>query len=205
MAALMSAIAAALNSISTLVSVDIYKRINPNVNEKRLVYTGRISAIVIMILATFWSTQGDKFSSVFEAINKVAAALSPPVATVLLFGVLYKKGTKEASLVTLITGLILGIAVFILDFKFSASGTSIVTESWGIPFMMQAWWLFCICVIIYLVVSKFTRPPEQAFIEKYTWESPAAVFKGRFTGIKDIRFLILILVIALITLFILLS
>jgi SSS family solute:Na+ symporter len=205
MAALMSTIAAALNSISTLVSVDIYKRINPNVNEKRLVYTGRISAIVIMILATFWSTQGDKFSSVFEAINKVAAALSPPVATVLLFGVLYKKGTKEASLVTLITGLILGIAVFILDFKFSASGTSIVTESWGIPFMMQAWWLFCICVIIYLVVSKFTRPPEQAIIEKYTWESPAAVFKGRFTGIKDIRFLILILVIALITLFILLS
>ena len=201
MAALMSTIAAALNSISTLVSVDIYKRLKPATPDKSLINIGRIAAVCIMVIAALWSTQGNKFSSVFEAINKVAAALSPPVATVLLFGVLYKKGTKDASFITLICGLIMGITVFVLDFKFTSSGTSIVTESWGIPFMMQAWWLFCICVAIYLTVSKFTPKPDPLVIEKYTWESPLATVKGKITGIRDVRVLIILLVIALIVLF----
>lgn len=205
MAALMSTIAAALNSISTLVSVDIYKRVKPETPDKKLINIGRIAAIFIMIIAALWSTQGSKFSSVFEAINKVAAALSPPVATVLLFGVLYKKGTKDASFITLICGLIMGITVFILDFKFVATGTSIVTETWGVPFMMQAWWLFCACVVIYLVVSRFTPKSDPVVIEKYTWESPMAIIKGKITGFNDVRVIIMILVIALVSLFTLFS
>ena len=201
MAALMSTIAAALNSISTLVSVDIYKRIKPETADKSLINIGRIAAIFIMLIAALWSTQGDKFSSVFEAINKVAAALSPPVATVLLLGVLYKRGTKEASLITLIIGLILGLIAFVLDFKFTPSGTSIVTESWGIPFMMQAWWLFCICVVIYLVASKMTPKPDAAIIEKYTWEHPLATVRGKIHKISDVRVGVILLVISLIILY----
>lgn len=205
MAALMSTIAAALNSISTLVSVDIYKRIKPETKDKSLINIGRIAAICIMAIAALWSTQGDKFSSVFEAINKVAAALSPPVATVLLFGVLYKRGTKEASLVTLIVGLTLGILSFILDFKFTPDSQALITEGLGIPFMMQAWWLFCICVVVYLITSRKTPLPDPKVIEKYTWESPLATVKGKLKGINDVRVLIIILVIALITLYALFS
>ena len=54
LAALMSTIAAALNSTGTLVAVDIVKRINPEASDRSLVKTGRISAVVIMILATAW-------------------------------------------------------------------------------------------------------------------------------------------------------
>lgn len=201
MAALMSTIAAALNSVSTLVSIDIYKRIKPETPDKSLIKIGRVAAIFIMAIAALWSTQGDKFSSVFEAINKVAAALSPPVATVLLFGVLYKKGTKDASLITLISGLIMGVTVFILDFKFTSTGTSIVTESWGIPFMMQAWWLFCICVVIYLITSSLTPKSDPDVIKKYTWENPMATIKGRITSVRDVRVLVIILVLTLITVF----
>lgn len=201
MAALMSTIAAALNSISTLVSVDIYKRIKPSTPDKNLINIGRIAAIIIMVIAAMWSTQGDKFSSVFEAINKVAAALSPPVATVLLFGVLYKRGTKEASLITLIVGLSLGILTFILDFKFTPASTSLITDGLGIPFMMQAWWLFVICVIVYLIASKFSPKPDPQVIEKYTWEHPLATIRGKITKLNDIRVLVIILVMALIVLY----
>lgn len=205
MAALMSTIAAALNSISTLVSVDIYKRTRPNAPDKKLIRIGRIAALWIMVIAALWSAQGSKFSSVFEAINKVASALSPPVATVLLMGVLYKKGTCDASFITLLCGLVLGITVFVLDFKFTPDGTSIVTESWGIPFMMQAWWLFCICMAIYLVTSKFTEKSDPAVIEKYTWGSPWATLKGKIHGVRDVRVSIIILIITLILVFTLLS
>ncbi|WP_421918915.1 sodium:solute symporter family transporter [Marinifilum sp.] len=201
MAALMSTIAAALNSISTLVSVDIYKRVKPETNDKSLIKIGRVAAICIMALAAMWSTQGDKFSSVFEAINKVAAALSPPVATVLLLGVLYKRGTKEASLITLISGLVLGMTLFVLDFKFTPTGTSIVTEVWGIPFMMQAWWSFCICVVIYLIVSKLTPKSDAKVIKEYTWENPLAIVKGKIEKLNDIRVLVMLLLITIAALY----
>ncbi|MFO7864515.1 MAG: sodium/solute symporter [Salinivirgaceae bacterium] len=204
LAALMSTIAAALNSISTLVSVDIYKRILPKTPDKSLINIGRISALIIMTLAAFWSTQGDKFSSIFDAINRVATALSPPVATVLLFGVLYKRGTKEASFVTLVVGLVLGITAFVLDFE-PISGDLIIINQLDIPFMIQAFIMFCICTVIYLVTSKLTPRPDMEQIEQYTWVHPLASIRGKIKSYKDVRVWVMILIILMITLYIVFS
>ena len=187
LAALMSTIAAALNSSATLVAIDIVKRLNPQTSDKKQIKVGRIAAVVVMVLAMLWSTQGDKFSSIFEAINKIAAAIAPPVAVVLLFGVFSKRGTKEASLVTLISGLILGIVIFCLDFE-PVSGYMYLTKGMHLPFMMQAWWLFVVCTVIYFSVSYLTPKPDPQVIELYTWENPISVItKGKFIGLKDPR------------------
>ena len=202
LAALMSTIAAALNSSATLVSLDIVKRIRPSTTDRQQIQYGRIAAVVVMILAMAWSTQGDKFSSIFEAINKIAAALAPPVATVFLFGVFSKRGTSRAAVVTLIVGLVLGITAFCLDFE-PISGHMYLTRGLHIPFMMQAWWLFVICTTIYFVVSYRSPKPPAEVIENYTWESPLAVItKGEFKGVKDVRLWAGILVLVLVTLYI---
>ncbi len=202
LAALMSTIAAALNSSATLVAVDIVKRFNPSTSDKKQIKIGRIAAIVVMLLAMAWSTQGDKFSSIFEAINKIAAAIAPPVATVFLFVVFSKRGTNKAAIVTLISGLALGITAFCLDFE-PISGQMYLTRSLHIPFMMQAWWLFVICTVIYFTVSYLTPAPSAEVIENYTWESPLAVLtKGKFNGFKDVRLWSGILVLTLILLYI---
>ena len=201
LAALMSTIAAALNSSATLVAVDIVKRVNPSTSDKQQIKIGRIAAIVVMLLAMAWSTQGDKFSSIFEAINKIASAIAPPVAVVFLFGVFSKRGTKQASFLTLIIGLILGIVAFCFDFE-PISGYMFITNGWGIPFMMQAWWLFVICSIIYFIISYLTDKPDEDIIEKYTWDSPMAVImKGEYKGIKDARLWSGILIVTLIILY----
>jgi SSS family solute:Na+ symporter len=202
LAALMSTIAAALNSSATLVAVDIIKRLKPSTTEKEQIKIGRIAAVVVMLLAMLWSTQGDKFSSIFEAINKIAAAIAPPVATVFLFGAFSKRGTNRAAVVTLIAGLAMGIAAFCVDFE-PISGTMYLTRELGIPFMMQAWWLFAICSVIYFAVSYFTPRPPAEVIENYTWENPLAVIsKGAFQGASDVRLWAGILVITLIVLYI---
>ena len=108
LAALMSVLAAALNSSATLVSVDIVKRLRPSTTDRGQVLIGRIAAVVIMIVAMLWSTQGGKFTSIFEAINKIAAAMAPPITTVFLLGVFSKRGTKQASIITLCAGFLLG-------------------------------------------------------------------------------------------------
>jgi SSS family solute:Na+ symporter len=182
----MSTIAAALNSIATLVAFDIVKRVKPETDDKKLIRIGQLSAVVVMIIAILWSTQGGKFSSIFEAINKIASALAPPVATVLLYGVFSKRGTRKASIYTLTIGLLLGVACFCFDFT-PISGKMYLTHGLGIPFMMQAWWLFCICTVIYFTISMFTPKPDAQAIEECVWKNPTAVITGKFKGISDIR------------------
>ena len=187
LAALMSTIAAALNSSATLVAVDIVKRLNPRVSDRKQVQIGRVSAVVVMLLAMLWSTQGGKYSSIFEAINAIASDLAPPITAVFLWGVFYKRGTKQAALATLMIGFLLGAVAFFLDLP--VIGTEkIITHVWGIPFMMQAWWLFCISSVIFFVVSWLTPKPDPKQIEALTWDNPLAVIKrGKITGLSDPR------------------
>ncbi len=205
LAALMSTIAAALNSSATLVAVDIVKRLQPSASDRKQIRVGRVAAVVVMILAMLWSTQGNKFSSIFEAINKIAAAIAPPVAVVLLFGVFSKRGTKQASIVTLISGLLIGIALFCIDFE-PVSGYKYLTRGLHLPFMLQAWWLFVLCTVIYFTVSYLTPVPDPEVIRMYTWKNPLSVLtEGKFTGSRDPRLWVLILVLTLISLYIIFS
>jgi SSS family solute:Na+ symporter len=187
LAALMSAVSAALNSSGTLVAVDIVRRMRPQINDSQLVTVGRISSTVIMILAILWSTQGGRFSSIFAAINVIASDLAPPITTVFLFGVFWRRGTKEASIVTLLAGFLMGAVSFVVDLPVFGS-TRLITDGLGISFLMQAWWMFCICSMIYVVVSLFTPAPAQASIEGLTWENPLSVIFGRpLTTARDPR------------------
>lgn len=204
LAALMSTIAAALNSSATLVAIDIVKRVNPTISDKRQIRYGRYAAIAVMLLAMAWSTQGDKFSSIFEAINKIAAAIAPPVAVVFLFGVFSKRGTRQAAFATLIIGLVLGVVSFCFDFE-PISGYMYITKGLQIPFMMQAWWLFVLCSIIYFAISYSTPRSPKEVLDNYTWEHPLAALKGKVSSFKDVRVLAALLIIVLVILYTLFS
>jgi len=189
LAALMSTIAAALNSSATLVAVDIVKRIKPETSDRRQIRIGQACAVVVMLLAMAWSTQGGRYSSIFEAINTIASYLAPPITAVFLWGVFWKRGTRQAALTTLVAGFLIGVASFLIDLP--VFGTEkVITHGLGIPFMMQAWWMFCLCSIIFVAVSLLTPRPDPAQVEGLTWSSPVAVLtQGRVRGLGDPRIL----------------
>jgi len=116
-----------------------------------------------MILAIVWSPFVARFPSIFQAINQVLSAIAPPVSAVFLLGVLWKRGTARAAITTLITGIILGAIVFLADFPVLGEH-KIITEA-GIPFMMQAWWLFAFCCALFAAVSLLTEPPREDQVE----------------------------------------
>ena len=189
LAALMSTIAAALNSCGTLIAVDIFARIRPNTSERGLIRVGRISAIVVMLLAMVWSTQAGRYSSIFEAINAIAASLAPGITTVFLLGVFWKRGTKEAGLATLIFGFCIGLLIFLFDLPVIGD-ERVLTDRWGITLLMQAWWSFVICNIFYVTVSLLTPKPDPKIIRALTWENPLSVFtESKIESIKDPRIL----------------
>ena len=188
LAALMSTIAAALNSCSSLVAVDILKRLNPDVSDERMVKVGRYTAVFVMMLAILWSTQGGKFDSIFQAINDMAGAIAPPISTVFLLGIFWRRGTKEASFITLIFGFVIGIFLFLIDFD-TISGAKYISDGLGIHFLMRTWWVFCLCCIVFVIVSYFTPVPNTEQVKQITWDGPKDIFSKRVERWSDARVL----------------
>ncbi len=202
LSALMSTIAAALNSSATLVSVDIVKRIWPDTSDRKQVRIGRWTAAIVMLLAIAWSPMVARFISIFDAINEILAVLSPPIATVFLLGVFWKRGTKQAAVATIISGFVLGVTVFLIDFPVFGD-VKLITTGLRMPYMMQAFWLFVACCTIFVFVSLITPKPDPEQIKELTLESPGAfITKGKITGIGDPRVLAGFLLIVMISLYV---
>ena len=205
-AALMSCMAAALNSCATLISMDIVKRIKPDMPDTRMVTIGRVSTGVIMILAMLWSTQGDQFGTIFEAINKIPMTFAPAVTTVFVLGIFWKRGTRQAAMATLYFGSLIGIAYFLVDLPSIGKmilGTQAQTgfsgfvsdpqQGLGVPFMLVGPILVVLCAAIYIVTSLLTPVMDQAVVSKVCWDHPLAFLKGPITGKGDPRVIALIL------------
>ena len=200
-AALMSCMAAALNSCATLISLDIVKRVRPETPDTNVVWIGRIATGVIMVLAMLWSTQGDQFGTIFEAINKIPMTFAPAVTTVFVLGVMWKRGTSQAAMATLYIGSIIGCIYFLVDMpgigkmilgheKAGADFTGLVTDAkhgLGIPFMLVGPMLTVFCVAIYLVTSWMTPAMDPKEVAKVCWDHPLAFLKGRLMGAGDPR------------------
>jgi len=192
--------AAALNSCATLVSIDIVKRVRPDTPDARVVRIGRLTTGAIMVLAMLWSTQGDQFGTIFEAINKIPMTFAPAVTTVFVMGVMWKRGTKQAAMATLYGGTLLGVLYFLADLpkvgRFFLKGaapegfTGIVSDpasGLGIPFMLVGPLLAVVCVAIYVTTSFLTPPMAAQQVEAVCWDHPLAFLRGRLLGAGDPR------------------
>ncbi|MGY3052985.1 SSS family solute:Na+ symporter [Pedobacter sp. UYEF25] len=161
LAALMSSVAAALNSTSTLVSLDIVKRMRPKTSDRKLVTIGKVAAFAVMIISILFSmVAGAKGGSIISIVNSIGSSIAPSISAVFIMGYFWKRGTKQAATVTFSIGLIIGILMFSLDFP-DANGIKLLTDTWGIIFMMQAWWAFVLCCAIFSTVSLLTPKPTE--------------------------------------------
>ena len=88
LAALMSSLSATFNSASTLITFDVYKKLNPPASEARLVAVGRAFTVVMVVLGILWVPFIQYLSTeVYIYLQSVQAYISPPIAAVFLFGV----------------------------------------------------------------------------------------------------------------------
>ncbi|GAA4445702.1 sodium:solute symporter [Novipirellula rosea] len=177
MAALMSTVSGALNSISTLFSYDIIKRFKPTVDDKSLVRVGRISAGIALIIAVSLVPALNMFESIFNGMASIISHIAPPITSVLVLGVFWRRASSRAAAITLIGGSVLGIAVF-------ATNTLVPDGALNqLPggFMMMAFYLFTVCVVAQTLLSRFL--PDAAAEtgdlrgSELAWDPPWAALK----------------------------
>ena len=102
MAALMSSLAATFNSASTLITFDVYKKMNPAASEARLVTVGRLFTVFMVVLGILWVPFISYLSTeVYIYLQSVQAYISPPIAAVFLFGVFWPRANRYGAIAAL--------------------------------------------------------------------------------------------------------
>lgn len=98
-AAVVASLAGKANSISTIFSLDIYKKfINKNASERKLVRIGRWAVIVSMGLAALVAPALKTLDQAYQFIQEYVGFISPGVLAIFLLGIFWKRTTSAAAM-----------------------------------------------------------------------------------------------------------
>ncbi len=165
-AAVVASLAGKANSISTIFTLDIYKNfINKEAPEKTLVWMGRITVLVAMIIAILIAPlMGIDKKGGFEFIQEYTGFVSPGIFAMFLLGFFWKRTTASAAMFAIIGGFILSVVFKFLpgnvDLAFlQSSGFAAFNPASGIveiPFLDRMGFVFIICVVVMIFISLLT-------------------------------------------------
>jgi SSS family solute:Na+ symporter len=187
-AAVVASLAGKANSISTIFTLDIYKKFfNVNADEKHLVSTGRIAVVVAMVIAVIISPfLGIDKKGGFEFIQEYTGFVSPGIFAMFIMGFFWRNTTTSAAMFAIIGGfassVILKFIPGVVDLSFlSPFGLSVpVVDAatnqtiYEIPFLDRMGLVFIICIIGMVVISLST-PVEKR--PTHTLEVDSSMFR----------------------------
>ncbi len=159
--ALTSALSATLNSVSTLFTMDFYRRINPKADSQKLVRVGQITSFVVLIIAVLWAPLIGKFSSLVSYYQEFMSYLAPPIVGSFLLGLFWKRSNSIGAFSGLMFGLLCAVLIVIFKFGFGISAP--------IHFLMWVPILFVLSVLVNVVVSLSTTKPDILSLKDNTW------------------------------------
>jgi solute:Na+ symporter, SSS family len=172
LAALMSSLSATFNSASTLVTFDVYRKLNPGAGEKQLVTVGRVFTVVMVGLGILWVPFIRYLSAeVYIYLQSVQAYISPPIAAVFLLGVAWPRANRHGAIAALASGAVLGAARFILELNRDSAlaQASLIAPLVSMNFLHFAILLFVISVVLLVGVSLATQPVDPARLSGLTF------------------------------------
>jgi len=193
---LMSQVSGALNSISTMISYDVYKRYRPATSDKQLIFVGKIVAGVALVFSLALLPLLNQYESIFNGVNDIIAHIAPPITCIFLLGVFWKKASAKSAKLTLWIGSVLGAVVFAVNKLYTHTFIS------GIPFMMMAFYLFCICLVLQVTFSYIYPVKHTAESEILYWKSIGEPLRDRgWKGLGNYKLLSVLLLVVMGVLF----
>ncbi|MES2893102.1 MAG: sodium/sugar symporter [Bacteroidota bacterium] len=146
-AAIVASLAGKANSISTIFSLDIYKKyFNKEASERKMVLVGRWAVVVSMVIAAIVTPALKSLDQAYQFIQEYVGFISPGVLAIFLLGFFWKRTTAAAAL----AGAILTIPIStVLKFL------PVWTNGWfpDYPFLDRMTIDFVLIVVIMVIMS----------------------------------------------------
>ena len=170
-AALISTLDSALNSLSTVFTMDIYvRRFKPAASQQEIIRAGRIVTVIGALLAIFLtmaidSIRGLKLFDVFQAI---LGFIAPPMSVIFLLGIFWKQMSTRGANFILSAGTIisLGTGVFYLwifpseDYDF-----------WP-HFLLLSFLIFVLLMLIAVLIVSFEKDKAEKDRNQLSYGQP---------------------------------
>ena len=98
-AAIVASLAGKANSISTIFSLDIYKKFfNKDASERKMVLVGRWAVIISMVIAGIVTPALKSLDQAYQFIQEYVGFISPGVLAIFLLGFFWKRTTAKAAM-----------------------------------------------------------------------------------------------------------
>ena len=174
LAALMSSLSSVFNSCSTLFTMDIYKKLNSDASEKKLVFVGRIATGVVVLSGILWIPFMKAVSGggLYTYLQSVQAYIAPPIASVFLLGLFWKRINATGAFTALVSGFSAGMIRLGLEInKNSLDTNGVLYVIADLNFLYFAILSFVVCIIILIAVSMATNEPDYEKIKGLTYDT----------------------------------
>lgn len=165
-AAVVSTLNSGLNSFSTIYTLDIHQRwfsSDPSGRHTKLI--GRVTTLAAAVIAIgiavyLKHAQESGGMNLFDLFQKIIGYMAPPISSVFVLGIFWKRATAPAALITLVLGAVLCLGIGIASFSqapflLDSQGDSILPH-----FLIQSFLLFCLLLVLMIVVSFATQHSE---------------------------------------------
>lgn len=191
LSALTSTLSATLSSVSTLFTMDFYSKFDKNIDSKKQVRVGRITSLVVLIIAIMWAPYIQRFDSLVAYYQEIVSYLAPPIVGTFFLGLFWKRGNGQGAFIGLLSGLIIAGTVMVLKY--------VLDIPIEVHFLMLAPIVMIISIVFNVAVSLMTEEPESSKTDDYTWskkiwDAETEELKG-IVWYKNFRVLSLLLVI----------
>jgi len=169
-AAIVASLAGKANSISTIFSLDIYKKyFNREATERKLVLTGRWCVVVAMFIAALVAPALKSLDQAYQFIQEYVGFFSPGVLAIFLLGMFWKKTTPTAGL----AGALLTVPIAAI-LKFLPMWTNGAFPDY--PFLDRMTISFFIIVFLMVAIS-LLKPESEEKLEAHKIEVDKSMFK----------------------------
>lgn len=157
MAALISTLDSGLNSFSTIFTLDFYEPViakNKTLSIKETRFVGRVVTVVASVLAFFWALAMENVAAnLFELLQSLIAFLAPPLTTLFLVGLFWRRVTTTAACYSFVISCITCITVGV----FSTQGQTFgLFEQWP-HFLLLSFILFVFSCAVTILLSLVTE------------------------------------------------
>jgi SSS family solute:Na+ symporter len=161
-AAIVSSLAAIINSASTIFSIDLYRDyFNPAATGAELVRTGRVACVIMVLIAGLIASTLSGTEQVFQFIQEYTGLVSPGITAMFILGIFWKGTTDRAAWIAVLLTIPVPVALKVL---FPA-----------MPFLDNMVVSFAIISVQMIITSLAGR---KAMHKKKRWNLPAGIFRN---------------------------
>ncbi|GEN23725.1 solute:sodium symporter family transporter [Halomonas cupida] len=160
--AILSSFNSGVNSLSTLVSLDLYKQlVKPGASDRETVTVGRTFGIITIVTCIAIAPSIATSDSLYTLMRTIMAVINVPIFTVILLGVLSRRAPALAGYI----GLVVGMTFFYTTHFVLDDDLGFIQVHWlalvGINFVLM---------LTVMGIVRYLKPMPEPFVLRYTRE-----------------------------------